>query len=238
MKGYSKLEAADFSKTAGDKLRKDEADQYLFGLIPERLNGFILDLCCGNGKYSDVLCIRGAEMVVSMDASIDMLTQVENRQNEKALEQICPVQADMRNLPIKYQSFDFILFRHGLAYEPNTSIAGIMLSLRKSLKKGGVILIATGIIDIDGSITNEKRESVQNKPVPLILQVGDQKVELGNYPITTEDYSRAFHEAGLKVDACRYFPPDGVTIKEGYEFEDNITALSAAVFQLSLTFHK
>ena len=235
MNGYSKFEAAGFSKTAGDKLRKDEADQYLFGLIPERFNGFILDLCCGNGKYSDVLCVRGAEMVVSMDASMDMLTQVKNRQNEKALEKIYPIQADMRDLPIKAQRFDFILFRHGLAYEPNKGVPDIMLSLKKSLKDGGVILMATGIIDIDGGITNEERESIQNKPVPLVLQVGDQKVELGNYPITTEDHLRAFHKAELEVDSCRYFPPDGVTIKEDYEFKNYITALSAAVFQLSLT---
>ena len=63
-KGYTKLEAAAFSKTVGDKLEKDAADHYLFGLIPKRLNGYVLDLCCGNGKYSKILCVRGSDQIL------------------------------------------------------------------------------------------------------------------------------------------------------------------------------
>ncbi len=224
---YDRKTTSNYYETVGrnfeEKLENDE-DKLLNNLIPQNLEGkIVLDLGCGNGRHSEIFCKRGAEKVVAIDLSESMLEEAKARKEEKGLSRLELAQADMDDLPVGKDKFDFIFSRFSLMYSGN--MKQVVKTLSESLSDNGKLLAEVSIAS-----KQEHRAGDRKKPVPLILTIGDKKVELKNFPYSMEEYTEAFKEAGLEIEVAKQFPADNLTIKEGFPDKDKIK-FSYAVFQ-------
>lgn len=218
---YDKKTTDDYYETVGKnaegKLEAD-AEKLLDNLIPQNLEGkIVLDLGCGNGRHSEIFCKKGAKKVVAIDLSDSMLEQAKTRKNEKQLNQLELVRADMDDLPIGKNKFDFIFSRFSLMY--SGKMKQVVKTLSDSLSDGGEVLAEVSVA------TNQDQElqaSLKKESVPLILTIGDKKVELKNFVYSMHEYIRAFKDAGLKVEVVEQFPADDLTIDESYPDRDKI----------------
>ncbi|NTU66848.1 MAG: methyltransferase domain-containing protein [Candidatus Moranbacteria bacterium] len=96
---------------------KTEADKYFESLIPESFEGkTVLDHGCGNGRYSELFCQRGAKEVLGIDLSRSMVQKAKERKEEKDLRRFEVVNGDINNLPAFERKFDIVFSRFSLVY--------------------------------------------------------------------------------------------------------------------------
>ncbi len=227
---YDKKTTGDFYETVGkdaEEKAETDAEKLLDDLIPQILDGkIVLDLGCGNGKHSEVFCKRGAEKVIAVDLSESMLEQARVRKKEKQLNQLELIRADMNNLSVGKDKFDFIFSRFSLMYSENMN--QLIKDLSNSLSDDGEFLAEINVATIQDQ---ENQASVKKEAIPLILTIGDKKVELMNYAYSKEEYMQAFEDMGLKVQVFEQFPTDEITIDESYPDRDQIN-FSYAIFKV------
>lgn len=218
---YDKKTTGDYYETVGKNAEgkiETGAGKLLDNLIPQNLDDkIVLDLGCGNGRHSEVFCDKGAKKVVAIDLSDSMLEQAKARKNEKQLNQLKLVKADMDDLPLGKDKFDFIFSRFSLMY--SGKMEQVVKNLGDALSSGGEILVETSVATIQDQ---EPRTDFGKSPIPLILTIGDKKVELKNFAYTLEDYMSAFEKAGLKVVIVEQFSADELLIAPEYENRNKI----------------
>lgn len=218
---YDKDTTAKYYETVGKNFEsneKSDAEKLLDNLIPQNLDGkIVLDLGCGNGRHSEVLCKKGAAKVVAIDLSESMIEQAKARKNERQLNQLELVRADMNKLPIVKDKFDFIFSRFSLMY--SGKMEQVVKDLSDALSSGGEILVETSVVTIQDQ---EQQADFGKSPIPLILTIGDKRVELKNFAYTVEEYMRAFEDAGLRVEIVEQFSADDLSIAPEFENHDKI----------------
>lgn len=223
---YNKNTTEKYYETVGknaENNEKSDAEKLLDSLIPENLQGkAVLDLGCGNGRHSEILCERGAEIVVGIDLSESMIEEAKARKKEKQLSNLELVRADMDNLPISENKFNFIFSRFSLMY--SGKMEQVVNDLGKSLITGGEILIETSVATIQD-------QELKNESIPLILSIGNKEVQLKNFAYTMADYMDAFEKAGLKVVVAEQFSADDLSVAPEYEKRDKIK-FDYAIFHL------
>jgi 2-polyprenyl-3-methyl-5-hydroxy-6-metoxy-1,4-benzoquinol methylase len=106
------------------------------GLVPEDLRGKrVLDVGCGMGRFAEVAASYGAEVLgVDLSVAVDAANA-----NLGSLPNTAFVQADVFNLPLKEESFDFIYSIGVLHHTPDTQAA--FSQLPRLLKPSGEIVI-------------------------------------------------------------------------------------------------
>lgn len=195
-----------------------EADIFLNSLIPEDLtNKITLDLGCGNSRYAEIMCKRGAKKVVGIDLNEEMLQQSDERKREKDLNQLDLVCADIDNLPLNKGEFDFIFSRFSLVHA--AKLEKVMKDLSESLKSGGEVLIGTNIAVIEDLDNNS---DLRRQPIPIIISINGNNVYLEDFSYTLEDYLDSFNQAELKVIIEKQFPTDDVLIDPNFPKKDLI----------------
>jgi len=218
---YDNTTTAKYYETVGknaESNEKNDAEKLLDNLIPQNLDGkIVLDLGCGNGRHSEVLCEKGAVKVVAIDLSDSMLEQAKVRKEEKNLSQLELVRADIDNLPIAKERFDFIFSRFSLMY--SGKMEQVVKNLSDIISSGGEILVETSVATIQDQ---EQHTDLDKNPIPLILTIGDKKVELKNFAYTMEDYMSAFEKAGFRVAIVEQFSADDLSIAPEYKNRDKI----------------
>ena len=223
---YNKNTTEKYYETVGknaENNEKSDAEKLLESLIPQNLQEkVVLDLGCGNGRHSEVLCERGAEKVVAIDLSESMIEEANARKIEKQLSQLELVRADMDNLPIGENKFDFIFSRFSLMY--SGKMEQVVSDLSKSLVAGGEILVETSVATIQD-------QELKNESIPLVLSIGNKEVQLKNFAYTMADYMSAFEKAGLKVVVAEQFSANDLSIAPEYEKRDEIK-FDYAIFRL------
>jgi len=103
--------------------------------------GTILDLCCGTGRHSIILCKRGWN-IVGLDISKNLLTIAKQRMKEEGAE-FPLVRADMRHFPLRKQIFDAVICMFtSFGYLPseNEDIKSFK-EIRRTLRKDGEFLL-------------------------------------------------------------------------------------------------
>lgn len=100
----------------------------------------ILDLCCGCGRHSVELKLRGYD-VIGLDLSVDLLEMACSRASECNLD-INFIRCDMREIPYKNQ-FDLIVnfFTSFGYFMDDRENYKVLLSISKALKSNGKFLI-------------------------------------------------------------------------------------------------
>lgn len=115
--------------------------QNILKMFPDLTNSLVLDLASGGGYYSKIAYERNALNVVTFD-----LSPVCVAASGKSIEQSCPGQfsgiiADATYLPIRNESFDFIICIDLIEHLDNDIL--LLEEISRILSKKGVLLIAT-----------------------------------------------------------------------------------------------
>ncbi len=98
-------------------------------LWPDVAGGCVLDLACGSGRYSRLLCESGAAQVVAMDFCRPMLEQV------AGASRVC---ASMMQLPFRSAMFDAVVC--GLAVGHATDLRQWLDGVARVLRTSGILL--------------------------------------------------------------------------------------------------
>jgi ubiquinone/menaquinone biosynthesis C-methylase UbiE len=218
-----------YYKTVGENTEsgehKTETDKYFESLIPQNLdNQVVLDHGCGNGRYGELFCQRGAKRVLGIDLSPSMIQEATKRKKEQRLQQLEFVQGDINDLSVGKDKFDFIFSRFSLIYSPN--ISKVMMEISESLKDNGEVLIETNVASI-----KHNKDEIQKNAIPLILRLGESEVPIKNFAITIDEYLNAFKEAGLKIQIEKEYPASEITINDNYEHKHQV-GFKVFVFKL------
>jgi ubiquinone/menaquinone biosynthesis C-methylase UbiE len=185
-----------------------------------------LDLGAGNGRRSEVLHNRGAEQVIVLDSSESMLREAKKRKEERTLDRLSLVLADIDHLPIGEKKIDYILSRFSVMY--TSDLAGLIHKLSDIMTDDGEMLIQANFVTIQNPETEQEIKSV---PVPLNLKIEEKSVAIKNYAHTLQDYLSAFQEAGLTVEETQQFPAEELSIDEQYPYA-NAVGFKYIVFKL------
>ena len=104
---------------------------YLEGNIKIPDNSLILDLGVGTGNFSK-LFVGGRNQVVGLDKNLNML-------NVALKKGITPVIADITNIPLKNNSFDYCLCRQVFQYLTYHELTSVFKEIKRVIKLSGTV---------------------------------------------------------------------------------------------------
>jgi ubiquinone/menaquinone biosynthesis C-methylase UbiE len=201
-----------------ESVKLTDADKKFESLVSQNLdNKIALDLGCGNGRYSEVLCKKGAKKVIGIDISESMIELAKTRKADKQLNQLELIRADIDNLSLDSEKIDYIISRFSLNYTHELYKA--MQSIGNILSESGEVLIETNVATI---LNREEEEEIKKQPIPLNLAIENNEVKLKNFVYTLEDYTNAFRDANLKVDVNEQFPANGLSVDSRSKYKDSV----------------
>lgn len=221
---YNKETVENYFKTISDDPKeKNEggSEKFLSSLIPKSLKDkTVLDLGCGDCRYSEVFCEREAKRVVATDLSSSMLERAKVRKSEKKLNQLELIRADLDDLPIEKNKFDLIFSRFSLMH--SGKIEQVIKILESLLSDGGEILTEVSIV---ANQDEKEKIEIEKAPISFALAINDKEVELKNFPYFEDEYIKAFEDAGLKIEVFEKFPTNDMVIDKSYLNRDKIKFL-------------
>lgn len=188
-------------------------------LSPDLSAKAILDLGCGNGRWSEEFCRRGAADVYAIDVSQAMVDQAKERQRQKELSSLHLVVGDMRALPLKGGSIDIAFSSFSLMYFNDADLERIFQELKRVTKPGAELYVATNII---ASADKDFLLSHKGEGVPVDL--GFENKMRGSNPIQLlETYQEAIARASFQLADLKHFIPEGAAIVPEYEHYDRVS---------------
>jgi len=169
--------------------------------LTKSANPYVLDLGCGNGKDTQYLLQRGAN-IVAIDYSLGMLKEVRKRITEGI---IC--QMDMRNLGFSGGVFDGVWANGCIYHVPKNNLLLVLQELLRVLTPSGVVSFnfKIGI----GEKLEETPRSFQRGPrfyayyqvneiEKSLRMVGFDVLGVKNYP------EKIFNEEITQIYACKH----------------------------------
>ena len=201
---------------------------YIRKILPTNLNDqTVLDIGCGDARWSKYLCKIGARRVIGLDNNPDMIAKAAKNKINQKLAQLELIQGDMRYIPLKDGTIDQVLSVFSLMYFHN--LESVTLGVSRALKNGGGLYVSVGLFLSEDFDLLKK---IKGESVPLILKSGDSKIRLENNIIQTIDqYKEAFRKGDLLLKKEKYFPPiEEVFVAPDYKYKN--IAVGKAVFFL------
>jgi ubiquinone/menaquinone biosynthesis C-methylase UbiE len=225
---YRQEEVSVYYEMIGRNIEaRSEDDKYLIALLPDNLEGkSVLDIGCGNGRYSELFCKLGAEEVIGFDLSKEMIAEARKRKVENNLKQLDLIRADINEMPFIAQRVDLIFSRFSLMY--GKDLKSVIERIAQILKDQGEVYALTNVAFINKPNLFKK---IKEKPVPLELVIGDKELRLLNYAQTLEEYKRAFVAANLTLKDEKYFKAVGLSVVPEYKYKNEIN-FKRGVFKL------
>lgn len=226
---YNKEKVSRYYEMIGSNIEvKSEDEKYLMDTLPKKLEGkSVLDLGCGNGRYSELFCKFGAEEVIALDLSEEMINEAQKRKVENGLRQLELIRADINDMPLVVHSFDLVFSRFSLMYGKN--LDSIIEKIGHILKDKGLSYVLTNIFSINNPSLFEE---IKKEAVPLDLLIGGKKVRFLNYAHTMEEYKNAFVKANLTLEDEKCFYAVGISVVPEYKFNNEIS-VKRGFFKLS-----
>ena len=194
--------------------------RYIQQILPPDLSTKVaLDLGCGNGRWSEEFCKRGAADVYAIDVSPAMIEQAKERQKLKQLSSVHLVVGDMRALPLKEGSIDMAFSSFSLMYFDDADLESIFQELKRVTKSGATLYIATNII-----ASSDKEFLISHKGEGVPVDLGFEKKMRGSNPIQLlETYQEALARASFQLADEKHFVPEGAAIVPEYEHYDKVS---------------
>jgi len=107
--------------------------------LPSRFNGVLLDVPAGTGVFTDSLYTRYPDAtIIGIDYSMGILQVAKKRFEERGLNNVCLVRADVANLPLAGGSVDIVLSLAGLHAFPDKQAA--VAEIRRVLHPDGSLV--------------------------------------------------------------------------------------------------
>lgn len=193
--------------------------RYINQILPSDLSAkSALDLGCGNGRWSEEFCKRGAADVYAIDISPAMIEQAKERQQLKQLSSLHLVVGDMRALPLKESSIDMAFSSFSLMYFNDDDLERIFQELKRVTKPGATLYIATNII-----ASSDKDFLLSHKGEGVPVDLGFEKKMRGSNPIQMLDtYQESIARASFQLADEKHFVPEGAAIVPEYEHYDKV----------------
>lgn len=113
----------------------------------------VLDLGCGDGRFTDLLVKSGFEKIIATDCNIESLNSLALHANENGYRnRILIVQSDVQNVPVKQGYFDLVL-SIGVLYYLNEKFEFGLEYVNSLIKKGGYLVASEP--DLEGCSVKE-----------------------------------------------------------------------------------
>ena len=160
--------------------------QAMLSLIPSLKNKYVLDLASGTGRYGLIAESQGAEVVLGVDDSIDMIKR-------SALS--TALVGSMAQIPLADGSLDVVLC--GLAVGHYADLGGILSEISRVLKIGGQAVIS------------DFHPFQYLRGARRTFKVDDKEYEVEHYPHLYQTLHQASESAGLVIEAVREPVIDG-----------------------------
>lgn len=137
--------AADYALAFGDELSDLPLDREMLdaALSAAGGDGWVLEAGCGPAPAAGYLAGRAAR-IMGLDLSAAMLT-VAGTRNPGLLR----VQADLRHVPLRSGCCSLVIAYYSLQHVPRADLTTALRELRRVLRAGGVLVMATHLGDGD-----------------------------------------------------------------------------------------
>ncbi len=193
--------------------------RYIQQILPPDLAAqAVLDLGCGNGRWSEEFLRRGAADVYALDVSPAMINQAKERQQRKQLSSLHLVVGDMRALPMKENSIDIAFSSFSLMYFDDADLERIFQELKRVTKPEATLYIATNII-----ASSDKDFLLAHKGEGVPVDLGFEKKMRGSNPIQLLGaYQEALARASFQLADEQHFVPEGAAIVPEYQYYDKV----------------
>jgi ubiquinone/menaquinone biosynthesis C-methylase UbiE len=139
IRGTYEAVAGEYAAAFADDLERLEFDRAVLDAAASRMEegGPVLDIGCGPGQVAAYLLARGVQSF-GVDLAPRMLEVARRRTRELQL-----LAADMRALPIARGSCAGAVAFYSLQYVPRGHIGDVLTEVRRVLKGGAVLVLAT-----------------------------------------------------------------------------------------------
>jgi len=130
-----------YDRIAHDYAKDHEKDTWGYDLLDELIRsvnntGTILDVGCGPG-FECAYVVKSGRAVVGIDFSPEMIREATRRYPAISFRV-----ADMTSLDFAPDSFDAVIARSSLHHVQKSQTPGVLLAIRRVLKKGGMIYVS------------------------------------------------------------------------------------------------
>ena len=131
--------AEAYAARFGDQFQRIDVDRALVERLVERCpaGGRVLDVGCGPGQVSALVRSHG-RAAVAIDLTFEMLAVARRRVAATAV--VC---GDVRRLPLSGACFDAVVCWYSLHNMPRTALPGALGEVRRVVRAGGGLLVAT-----------------------------------------------------------------------------------------------
>ena len=113
----------------------------LFKMLPNNLEGKILDVPCGTGVLTKNLYLENPKaQITCLDYSVNMIDHFKNAlaQDERPSSHITFQQGDVANMPYEDETFDLVISMNGYQCFPQKDES--LKEIKRVLKKGGLFV--------------------------------------------------------------------------------------------------
>lgn len=193
-----------------------DTDGLLFEFVQRvAVNGkSILDLGCGNGRYTAKFLEMGAKSVKGIDISPAMIELA-----KKTYKNIDFVLGDCAELPYANESFDVVFSNFVLQHCED--LYGPMQEVERVLVPGGYFVATFNSVDT-------KNEKILNTEMPILLGV-DGAIVVHDLIKLNKEYKDAISKAGLRVIEYVDEPNANAYLDPNFEFYSDIEKLKHIV---------
>jgi ubiquinone/menaquinone biosynthesis C-methylase UbiE len=201
---YSEEDALNYSsrieKSANLGENKDILISNTYNLIPNELNGkTVLDLGCGEGRWSRLMADRGAS-VIALDQSESMIKIGEERSKEYQ-EKIKFITTNIENIEQEDNSIDFGVSCY--SFNNLNSLEEIFSKLGKIFKGNGEMIISTKLFDFSKTDLKE----LKNYFLPIQLK---SKYTMYTKGFELKDFEMASKGNGFSLSTKLYEKSDDI----------------------------
>ena len=171
----------------------------------------VLDLGCGDGRYSFSLMGKGAGSVIGLDVSEEMINLARKRNEVASNSKVTFVLGDAEDLPYSSPLFNGCFSNFVLHYFKN--LDEVFIGIANTLKTNGWLIATMNIAEITDV-------SIGNEIMPILL--GDT-VEVETLIKTDQDVFSALESANLKLVLYEELNNEYLKIKPSYIHKDKIS---------------
>jgi len=221
MKQSNKVSADLYSEDLSEKYTK-QRDQ--FNASDDKAFEFLnrvgikgkdmLDLGCGDGRYSCQFMQMGANSVKGIDISSAMIERAQLRKCGAEF-----IEGDCASLPYNDASFDVVFSNFVLQHCKD--VATPIREVSRTLRGGGYLIATFNTVITDN-------EAVLNKEMPIMLGV-ENPVVVHDLAKTDKEFEAAISEAGLVMLEYTDEPNDYIAIDPNFPYISDIKKLKTIV---------
>lgn len=199
--------AEEYKESKQLSFRKYVEEYTLFKISGDISNQSVLDLACGEGHYTRKLKSAGAQKVVGVDISPEMIV-LANKEEAKHPTACKYLVSDVATIP-DLGAFDLVSAMYLLNYaQTKEQLLSFCKAAYKHLKEGGRFVGVNDNVQNKpehyqtyakyGFVKAGNAQAIEGDPITYIIQNSDGTTfQFDNYYLSPQTYAEAFAEAGF-----------------------------------------